>query len=61
MEAAASTFSIIWGREDHPPLMPRPGGYMLVLNPIMFSETHTCRFSHVLIDGGSSINLLYRT
>jgi hypothetical protein len=22
---------------------------------------HTCRFSHVLIDGGSSINLLYRS
>jgi hypothetical protein len=41
--------------------MPRPGGYTLVLNPIMFSETHTCRFSRVLIDGGSSINLLYRT
>jgi hypothetical protein len=56
-----SEASIIWGREDHPPLMPRPGGYVLVLNPIMFSETYTCRFSHVLIDGGSSINLLYRT
>jgi hypothetical protein len=41
--------------------MPRPGGYALVLNPIMFSETYTCRFSRVLIDGGSSINLLYRT
>jgi hypothetical protein len=36
-------------------------GYALVLNPIKFSETHTCRFSRVLIDGGSSINLLYRT
>jgi hypothetical protein len=22
---------------------------------------HTCRFSHVLIDGGSNINLLYRS
>jgi hypothetical protein len=41
--------------------MPRPGGYTLVLDPIVFSETHTCRFSRVLIDGGSSINLLYRT
>jgi hypothetical protein len=56
-----SEASITWGREDHPPLMPRPGGYALVLNPIVFSETRTCRFSHVLIDGGSSINLLYRT
>jgi hypothetical protein len=41
--------------------MPRVGGYALVLDPIVFSETHTCRFSRVLIDGGSSINLLYRT
>jgi hypothetical protein len=41
--------------------MPRPRGYTLVLNPIVFSETHTCRFSRILIDGGSSINLLYRT
>jgi hypothetical protein len=41
--------------------MPRPGGYALVLNPIVFSETHTCRFSRVLINGGSNINLLYRT
>jgi hypothetical protein len=41
--------------------MPRPGGYALVLDPIVFSDTRTCRFSHVLIDGGISINLLYRT
>jgi hypothetical protein len=56
-----SDASITWGREDHPPLMPRPGGYALVFDPIVFSETHTCRFSRVLINGGSSINLLYRT
>jgi hypothetical protein len=56
-----SEASITWGREDHPPLMPRPGGYALVLNLIVFSKTHTCRFSHVLIDGGSSIKLLYCT
>jgi hypothetical protein len=41
--------------------MPRPRGYALVLNLIVFSNTHTCLFSCVLIDGGSSINLLYRT
>jgi hypothetical protein len=39
-----SDASITWGREDHPPLMPRPGGYALVLDSIVFSETHTCRF-----------------
>jgi hypothetical protein len=41
--------------------MPSPGEYALVLDPIVFSETHTCRFSRVLIDGGSSINLMYRS
>jgi hypothetical protein len=56
-----SKASITWGHEDHPPLIPRPGGYALVLNPIVFSDTHTCHFSLVLIDGGNSINLLYRT
>jgi hypothetical protein len=41
--------------------MPSPGEYTLVLDPIMFSDTHTCHFSRVLINGGSSINLLYRS
>jgi hypothetical protein len=41
--------------------MPRPRGYALVLNPIVFSDMHTCRFSRVLIDGGISINLMYCT
>jgi hypothetical protein len=53
--------SITWGREDHPPLMPSPGEYALVLDPIVFFNTHTCRFSHVLIDGGINIHLLYRS
>jgi hypothetical protein len=30
------------------------------MDPIMFSDTHTCHFSCLLIDGGSNINLLYR-
>jgi hypothetical protein len=34
--------AIAWGREDHPPLMPSPGEYALVLDPIMRSNTHTC-------------------
>jgi hypothetical protein len=39
--------------------MPSPGEYVLVLDPIMRPNTQTCRFSHVLINGGSNINLLY--
>jgi hypothetical protein len=31
------------------------------LDPIIHSDTHTCQFSRVLIDGGSSINLLYQS
>jgi hypothetical protein len=41
--------------------MPSPGEYALVLDPIVRSDTHTCHFSRVLIDGGSNINLLYRS
>jgi hypothetical protein len=53
--------AITWGCEDHPPLMHSPGEYALVLDPIVRSDTHTRRFSRVLIDGGSSINLLYQS
>jgi hypothetical protein len=56
-----SEAAITWGRKDHPRLMPSPGEYALVLDPVICSDTHTCRFSCVLIDGGSSINLLYRS
>jgi hypothetical protein len=56
-----SEASITWGREDHPRLMPSPGEYALVLNPIVRSDTHMYQFSRVLIDGGRSINLLYRS
>jgi hypothetical protein len=56
-----SEAAITWVREDHPQLMPSPGEYALVLDPIICSDTHTCRFSRMLIDGSSSINLLYRS
>jgi hypothetical protein len=56
-----SKAAITWGREDHPPLMPSPGEYALVMDPIMHSDTHTCRFSRVLIDDSSNIKLLYRS
>jgi hypothetical protein len=56
-----SEAAITWGHEYHPRLMPSPGEYALVLDPVMCSDTHTYRFSSVLIDGGSRINLLYRS
>ncbi|XP_020193990.1 uncharacterized protein [Aegilops tauschii subsp. strangulata] len=40
--------------------MPNPGGYALVLNPTIVAPRRTCKFSRVLIDDGSSINILYR-
>jgi hypothetical protein len=52
--------SITWGREDHPAIMPTSGDYVLVLDPTFVSDKLTCRFSQVLIDGGSNINILYR-
>jgi hypothetical protein len=39
--------------------MPSPLEYALVLDPIVCSNTHTYRFSCVLIHSGSSINILY--
>jgi hypothetical protein len=54
-----SKAAITWVRKDHPPLMPSPREYALVLDPIVHSDTHTYCFSRVLIEGGSSINLLY--
>jgi hypothetical protein len=40
--------------------MLTPGGYAPVLDPTFVSDKLTCRFSRVLIDGGSNINILYR-
>jgi hypothetical protein len=56
-----SKVAITWGREDHPPLMPSPREYALVLDPIMRSDTRTYCFSRVLIDRDSNINLLYQS
>jgi hypothetical protein len=40
--------------------MPSPGAYAMVLDSTFSTERRACRFSRVLIDGGSSINILYR-
>ncbi|WP_208972718.1 hypothetical protein, partial [Escherichia coli] len=51
---------ISWSRADHPEVMPSPGSYALVLDVTLATERRAARFSRVLIDGGSSINILYR-
>ena len=51
---------ISWSRADHPEVMPSPGSYALVLEATLAMKRRAVRFSRVLIDGGSSINILYR-
>ena len=50
----AST-SIIFDQNDHPASIPRPGSYPLVVDPVISNM----RLSKVLMDGGSSLNILY--
>jgi hypothetical protein len=47
--------AITFNCEDHPNRIPNPGQYPLVVDPVMGNA----RFSNVLMDGGSSLNILY--
>jgi hypothetical protein len=47
--------AITFNREDHPNRIPNPGQYPLVVDPVVGNV----RFSKVLMDGGSSLNILY--
>ena len=47
--------TISFGREDHPDYVPHPGWYPLIVDPIIGNT----RFSKVLMDGGSSLNIMY--
>ena len=51
---------ISWSRVDHPEVMLNPGSYALVLGATLATDRRAARFSRVLIDGGSSINILYK-
>ena len=51
---------ISWSRADHPEVMPSPGSYAIVLDATFSMDRQAARFSRILIDGGSSINILYR-
>jgi hypothetical protein len=47
--------AITFSREYHPNRIPNPGQYPLVVDPVIGNA----RFSKVLMDGGSSLNILY--
>jgi hypothetical protein len=47
--------AITFSREDHPNRMPNSGQYPLVVDPVIGNT----RFSKVLMDEGSSLNILY--
>ena len=47
--------SILWSREDHPPRVDNLGHLVLVVAP----QVGGYKFTKVLMDGGSSINILY--
>jgi hypothetical protein len=47
--------AITFSCEDHPNRIPNLGQYPLVIDPVIGNA----RFSKVLMDGGSSLNILY--
>jgi hypothetical protein len=47
--------AITFSREDHPNRIPNPCQYPLVVDPVIGNV----RFSKVLMDDGSSLNILY--
>jgi hypothetical protein len=47
--------AITFDRDDHPDYIPNPGVYPLIVDPII-ANTHLTK---VLMDGGSSLNIIY--
>jgi hypothetical protein len=46
--------AITFDRDDHPDYVPTPGRYPLVVSPVIGNT----RLTKVLMDGGSSLNIL---
>jgi hypothetical protein len=46
---------ITFDQDDHPDYVPSPGRYPLVVDPVISNA----RLSKVLMDGGSSLNVIY--
>src|SRR3954465_2855768 len=55
-----SDSDISWSRRDHPRIFPNPGNYPLVVDALVVGPKFSCKLSRVIIDGGSTINILYR-
>jgi hypothetical protein len=47
--------AITFDHDDHPDYVPNPGVYPLVVDPIIANT----RLTKVLMDGGSSLNIIY--
>jgi hypothetical protein len=47
--------AITFDRDDHPDYIPNPGAYPLIVDPIIANT----RLTKVLMDGGSSLNIIY--
>ena len=50
-----SESAITFDQTDHPKSIPQPGRYPLVVDPIIGMK----RLTKVLMDGGSSLNIMY--
>ena len=50
-----SSTPITFDRDDHPDKVVAPGVYPLIVDPIIVNT----RLSKVLMDGGSSLNIIY--
>jgi hypothetical protein len=47
--------AITFDRDDHPDYVPNPGVYPLIIDPIIANT----RLTKILMDEGSSLNIIY--